>query len=104
MQINPYLSFNGQREDAFRCYARVFGGQLGAIFRYAGSSMAEQVLLDWQHKVMHISLTVGTVVLNGADAMPERYEAPKGFSLSLNLKSTKMPSASSTSSRAAVAS
>jgi PhnB protein len=88
MQINPYLSFNGQCEDAFRCYERVFGGQLGAIFRYAGSPMAEQVPSDWQNKVMHISLTVGSVVLNGADAMPEQYEEPKGFSLSLNLTST----------------
>lgn len=88
MQINPYLSFKGQCEEAFRCYERVFGGQLGAIFRYAGSPMAEQAPSDWQNKVMHASLTVGSVVLNGADAMPEQYEEPKGFSLSLNIAST----------------
>ena len=34
---------------------------------------------------MHASLTVGTVVLNGADAMPQQYEPPQGFSLSLTV-------------------
>ena len=88
MQITPYLSFNGQCEEAFRCYERVLGGQLGTLFRYAGSPMADQVPADWQNKVMHTSLTVGTVVLSGADAMPEQYEQPKGFSLSLNMTGT----------------
>ena len=87
MQMNPYLSFKGDCEEAFRCYERVFGGTLGTIFRYAGSPMAEQVPADWQEKVMHASLTVGTVVLNGADAMPQQYEQPQGFSLSLNMTS-----------------
>ena len=87
MQMNPYLSFKGDCEEAVRCYERVFGGTLGTIFRYAGSPMAEQVPADWQEKVMHASLTVGTVVLNGADAMPQQYEQPQGFSLSLNMTS-----------------
>lgn len=88
MQMHPYLSFNGQCEAAFKFYEQCFGGRLGGIFRYAGSPMAEQVPADWQNKVMHASLTVGSVVLNGADAMPEQYEEPKGFSLSLNVTST----------------
>ena len=59
MQINPYLSFNGQCEAAFKFYEQCLGGQLGAIFRYAGTPLAEQVPADWQDKVMHGSLTVG---------------------------------------------
>jgi len=35
--------------------------------------------------VMHASLTLGSQVLMGADIAPERYEEPKGFSLSLQL-------------------
>jgi PhnB protein len=86
MQMNPYLSFNGQCEAAFTFYERCFGGQFGAIFRYAGSPMASQVPDDWQDKVMHGSLTVGGQVLMGGDVVA--YEAPRGFSLSLQMTST----------------
>ncbi len=37
---------------------------------------------------MHGSVTVGDHVLMGADVAPDRYEEPKGFSLSLHVKST----------------
>ena len=86
MQINPYLSFNGLCEAAFTFYARVFGGQVGALFRYAGSPMAEQAPPDWQDKVMHGSVTIGALELNGADILPKHYEQPQGFSLSIQIK------------------
>jgi len=87
MEMNAYLSFNGRCEEAFRCYERAFGGQLGTIFRYAGSPMADQVSADWQGKVMHTTLTVGGQVLMGGDVAPNQFEAPKGFSISLTMKS-----------------
>jgi PhnB protein len=86
--MNPYLSFNGDCEAAFRFYQECLDGQLGEIFRYAGTPLAEQVPADWQNKVMHGSLAVGDQVLMGGDVAPDRYESPKGFSLSLQMKST----------------
>ena len=88
MQMNPYLSFNGQCEAAFKLYEQCLGGQLGPIFRYAGTPLSDQVPADWQDKVMHGSLTIGGQVVMGGDVAPESYEAPKGFSLSLQMKST----------------
>ena len=88
MEVTTYLSFNGQCEAAFSLYERCLGGKIGRIFRYAGSPMANQVPADWQDKIMHGSLTVGEHVLMGGDVAPDRYEEPKGFSLSLHLKST----------------
>jgi PhnB protein len=87
MQMNAYLSFKGQCEEAFRCYERAFGGQLGTIFRYAGSPMADQVPADWQDKVMHTTLTLDGLVLMGGDVAPDQFEAPKGFSMSLTMTS-----------------
>jgi PhnB protein len=87
MEMTPYLSFNGECEAAFRFYERSLGGQLGTIFRYAGTPMADQVPADWQDKVMHGSLTLGNQMLMGGDVAPDRYEQPKGFSLSLQIKS-----------------
>src|SRR5262245_19593378 len=88
MQVNPYLSFKGQCEEAFQFYAQCFGGKIGQIFRYAGTPLADQVPVDWQDKVMHGSMTVGDQVLMGADAAPDRYEQPKGISLSIHIKDT----------------
>ena len=88
MQMSPYLNFKGDCEAAFKFYALCLGGQLGAIFRYAGSPLADQAPADWQDKIMHGSLTVGEQVLMGADVAPESYKAPKGFSLSLQIKNT----------------
>ncbi len=88
MQINPYLSFNGQCEAAFTFYQQCLGGQLGTIFRYAGTPMADNVPPDWHDKVMHGSITVGDQVLMGGDVAPDQYEEPKGFSLSIQITST----------------
>ena len=48
MQMNAYLSFNGDCEAAFRFYAESLEGSLGEMFRYAGSPMADQVPADWR--------------------------------------------------------
>jgi PhnB protein len=87
MQVSPYLSFKGDCEAAFKFYEQCLGGQLGAIFRYDGTSLANQVPADWQDKVMHGSVTVGEQVLMGGDVAPESYEDPKGFTLSIQIKS-----------------
>ena len=89
MQVNTYLSFKGQCEAAFKFYEQSLGGQLGAIFRYAGTPFAETVPADWQNKIMHGSVTVGGQVLMGADVVPGQYEEPKGISLSIHMKSAQ---------------
>ena len=88
MQMNPYLSFKGECEAAFKFYEECLGARPGGIFRYAGTPLADRVPADWSGKVMHGSLTIGNQVLMGGDVAPDRYEAPKGFSLSLQIKST----------------
>lgn len=88
MQVSPFLNFKGQCEAAFRLYEQCLGARLGPIFRYGGSPMADQAPPGWQDKIMHGSVTVGDLVLMGADIVPDKYEEPKGFSLSIQIKST----------------
>ena len=88
MQMSPYLSFDGNCEAAFKLYEQHLGGQPGEIFRYGGSPMADQAPPGWSDKIMHGSITIGGQVLMGADIAPDQYEAPKGFTLSLHMKST----------------
>ena len=88
MQMSVYLSFRGECEAAFKFYEECLDAKLGAIFRYAGTSMADQVPADWQNKVMHGSLVIGEQVVMGGDVAPDRYEKPQGFSLSLQIQTT----------------
>lgn len=88
MQMNPYLSFNGNCEAAFDFYVESLGAERGAIFRYGGSPMAGDVPPEWADRIMHGSVTLGGQVLMGGDVAPARYEAPKGFSLSLQMTDT----------------
>jgi len=85
MQLNPYLTFNGQCEAAFKFYERCLGGKIEFMLTHGNSPMAEQTPAGWRNKIMHARLVVGDKVLMGSDAPPERYEGPKGFSMSLGI-------------------
>lgn len=89
MRVTTYLSFNGDCEAAFQLYERCLGGRIGAVFRYGGTPLAGDVPPEWSDKVMHASVTVGEQVLMGADVAPDRYEAPKGISLSVHTESVE---------------
>ena len=85
-QISPYLVFNGQCEAAFKFYEKCLGGKIEATFTFGDSPMSQEVPADWRNKIMHARMTVGDTVLMGSDATPDRYEEPKGFSMSVGTK------------------
>lgn len=84
MKIRPYLSFNGQCEEAFSSYARVFGAKPPVIFRYGDSPMAGQVGPEWAGKVMHVGLQVGDQMLLGCDAPPPHFQTAQGLRICLD--------------------
>jgi PhnB protein len=84
VQLNPYLHFNGQCEEAFKFYEQCLGGKIVAMHTHEGSPMADKLPPDWQKKIMHIQLVVDGDVLMGSDAPPPHYQPPQGFSVSLN--------------------
>lgn len=85
MQINPYLSFNGQCEAAFTFYAECLRGKIVAKIAFGDTPMAAQMPPAWRGKLAHARLTVGDQVLMGSDAPPDRYQTPQGISITLNL-------------------
>ncbi|MGH9355155.1 MAG: VOC family protein [Terriglobia bacterium] len=86
MQMNPYLTFNGGCEAAFKFYEQCLGGKIEAMMTHAGTPAAEHVPPEWRTKILHARLIVGDEVLMGSDAPPEHYEKPQGFSVSLQIK------------------
>jgi PhnB protein len=85
MQLNPYLTFNGQCEAAFKFYEQCLGGKIVAMVPHEGTPAQEHVPAEWRNKVLHARLVVGDEVLMGSDAPPDRYEEPKGFSVTLGV-------------------
>ena len=86
MQVDPYVHFKGDCEEAFKLYAKVLGGKIESTFTYSQSPMAQQVPAEWGNKLMHASMRIGDRVLMGMDATPDRYREPQGFSLSVTTK------------------
>ena len=86
MQLNAYLTFNGQCEEAFKFYERCLGGKIVAMMPHEGTPVAKHVPAEWRNKILHARLTVGDQVMMGSDAPPGRYEEPKGFSVSVQIK------------------
>ena len=85
MQLNPYLSFNGQCEEAFRFYERTLGGKIVAMMKYGETPMAEQTAADWRSKIAHARLQLGNQLLMGSDGMADCYLQPQGMTVTLTI-------------------
>ena len=70
-QINPYVNFNGNAEEAFTFYKSVFGGEFAKIMRFKDISSPEfPVTENDANKIMHIALPIGKNILMAND-VPE---------------------------------
>jgi PhnB protein len=86
MQVNPYLTFNGNCAEAFTFYERLLGGRIVMMMTHAGSPAADHTPPEWQDKIIHARLLIGDQVLMGSDAPPQYRQAPQGFSVSLQIE------------------
>jgi PhnB protein len=86
MQLNPYLTFNGQCEAAFEFYEKCLGGKIVFKMTYGESPMAKETPPERQNRILHAHFVAGAMVLMGSDAPPERYDKPKGFFVSLGIE------------------
>lgn len=70
-QINPYINFNGNAEEAFNFYKSVFGGEFAMIIRFKDMPNPEHPVAEHEaNKIMHIALPIGKNVLMAND-VPE---------------------------------
>jgi PhnB protein len=88
MELTPYLNFNGQCEEAFKFYERNLGGKIVAMVDFENAGQANHLPAGWGKKIMHAQMTVGSQVLMGSDAPPDRYDQPQGFSMSVHVQQT----------------
>ena len=64
MQINPYLTFNGQAEKALAFYAETLGGTVEGLMRFSEISDGTEIPPDKGNRIAH-----GRVVCPGGTIM-----------------------------------
>jgi PhnB protein len=83
MKVNPYLTFDGDCEEAFKVYEKVLGGKIVAMMTHRDTPAEAHVSAEWRDKILHARLVFGDNVLMASDAPPGRQEKMQGFSVSL---------------------
>lgn len=87
MQIESYLFFNGDCEDALNFYAQCLGGKVTALMRFEGTPIDNaQLPAGWKQKVMHANFEADGAKFMASDGMPGQRNPPYGgFALSVYL-------------------
>jgi PhnB protein len=83
MRLNPYLTFNGQCEEALNFYGKVLGGKIVMMIKTGDTPMKDKMPPTMIDKIMHGRIDVGGTLLMGSDAMVGHFDQPQGFSVSL---------------------
>jgi PhnB protein len=66
-------------------YERLLGGKITTMLTYGDSPMAEQVQPEWRKRIVHATLEWNDYTLLGADMMPDDYERPQGFFVTVSV-------------------
>jgi PhnB protein len=86
MQINSYLTFNGNCREAMTFYKKCLGGELS--FQTVGESpMSDKMPKKMRDCILHSTLTNGSLLLMGSDMVGEN-GLLKGNAVSLVLNCT----------------
>lgn len=87
--IQPYLFFSGQCEQALEFYQQALGAKVTALLRFNESPdpVPEGMLqAGFENKIMHAAFTVGQVTIMASDGCDDRSRFA-GFRLALSLES-----------------
>jgi PhnB protein len=70
LELEPYLHFGGNCEEALNFYKGVFGGEITSINRFEGSPMESELPPDYKNKIMHANFKSPSLKFMGSDGMP----------------------------------
>jgi PhnB protein len=67
MELDIYLNYRGNCEEAFRFYERHLGGRITMMMRHGEMPDQTNVPVDWKNAILHARIEIGKTVLMGAD-------------------------------------
>jgi PhnB protein len=85
MQLDIYLNYGGNCEEAFRFYERHLGGRITAVTKHGELPDPAAVPAGWEDKIVHARMELGGTVLMGADIAGDRFQPMRSAYLSLRL-------------------
>jgi PhnB protein len=86
MQVNPYIFFNGNCEEALNFYQKVLGARIEAKMPFGDGPPDMPIPADWKNKIMHSHVTIDGEVLMASDGMPGDFQQPQGFRIALQVE------------------
>jgi PhnB protein len=72
VELETYLHFSGNCEEALAFYGSIFGGGPTFVSRYGGSPMMTHAPAGWEHKVLHASFEAPGVRFMASDSSHAR--------------------------------
>ena len=86
MELNPYVTFNGQAKEALTFYAKAFGTEIDFMLTYGEMPPQDWVTEENKHRVSHARIKVGNVFLMISDtAGHEPFEGHHGLALNVSV-------------------
>ncbi|MCE2460186.1 MAG: VOC family protein [Pseudomonadales bacterium] len=85
MSLSTYLTFDGNCREAFDFYRSVFGTEFTVLSTFAEGPDDMEVPDADKHKVMHVTLPIGSSVLMGSDNSPSGPPVVVGNNFSISL-------------------
>ena len=88
--INPYLTFDGNCDEAFEFYKSVFGGDFLTKMRFNDMDTGQPVQESEKNRIMHVALPIGEGTILMASDIPSAMgplTIGNNFSISINGKS-----------------
>lgn len=70
-QLNPYLNFNGNADQAIQLYQRALGAKVDNVMRFGDAAQMPVAPAD-KNRVMHAVLQLGAGTLMLSDTMPDQ--------------------------------
>ena len=87
MQLDIYLNYAGNCEEAFRFYEDHLGGRMTGITRHSEQPDSSDLPAEWAGKILHARIEIGDTVLMGAD-IPQSQPMRSAY-LTLTVDSTE---------------
>ncbi len=89
MNLNIYLNFDGQAEEATLFYAKAFGGQTPMFLKYGDMPANPHFTIpeDANNFVMHTQITIGNQLIRISDRLPSMpYTVGTDFQISVDFE------------------
>ena len=91
INVNPYLNFMGNTEEAMNFYKSVFGGEFTALQRFKDVPGYEKMPKHEQEMIMHASLPLGKnnalMATDTLESMEQSLRPGNNFYISINTES-----------------